>query len=426
MFRLLRPRSNPFTIANRIYASTGSMPQVIHTQRVRIRRKWFKPRNFIVAGCIYYVAYRAYKSAVFTTIALWLGDEEEDLTSEERDEIEEETLEPMFFPIPFTTRTVESPPYKGSDPEWQAFIRINNDPELTRSIQDGLAEVVRKTASRNSMLVHRCGSDMKLSKYWLHIIYPSRPPPTFVQKGISIGDEVAITEEPIDTTTALWIRRALWPYTVSVSLWSFSGALVKQNALNFAKIFGYDPNPSPTPSLQQTVEEVQQRLKKPIAEPGSKTSKSLPPAKPQEADGSSSNSTSPVGNKTPGSSPTPGSSAASPNSGVSRPMPIISEVEPNKPKSAKDIYSIEYTKGHIQGPFMAFKQKFNQTWRPIQGLPPRGSIFVSGLVELATPRAYITIDATAFWDPKTKTFDNRTTNFRLRTIRMKTQSPARH
>ncbi|KAI0880045.1 uncharacterized protein GGS22DRAFT_100332 [Annulohypoxylon maeteangense] len=417
MLRLLRSRPNPFTLASRVHGSTGPTPQVMRVQRVRIRRKWFKPKSFMLAGFIYYVCYQVYDSAIFMTLSAWLDEQEKHLTRKEREEIEEDMLEPMFFPIPFTTRVIESPPYKGSDPEWQTFIRINKDQKLVRSIQDGLAEIVRKTAMRSTVLVQRCGNDMSLSRYWLHIIYPTRPPPTFVHKGISIGDEVAITEEPIDTTTAIWIQRALWPYAVSVSLWSFSGALVKQNILHVARLFGYDPDPDSTPpSLQQTIEEVQQRLKKPASEPNTKASDPSSSAKAQEAGGPSSDSTSP------GSSPPP-ESTASPGSGVSRPMPIISGVESNKPKSVKDIYGIEHTQDHVKGPWMEFKKKFGQSWRPIQGLPPRGSIYVNGLIEITTPRAFITIDATAFWDPKTETFDTRTTNFRLRTIRMRTQSP---
>ncbi|XDG08959.1 hypothetical protein ABKA04_008574 [Annulohypoxylon sp. FPYF3050] len=335
----------------------------MQVQRVKIRRKWFKPKNFILASCVYYVCYQVYNASVLTDLfAWWYGDDDED------------DIFDWFFPIPFTTRVVESPPYRGSDPEWQAFIRVNNDRELLRSIQDSLAALVVKTATRSSILVQRCGKDMSLNKYWLNIVYPARPPPTFVQKGISIGDEVAITEEPIDTTAALWVRRALYPYPVTVSLWSFAGALVKQNALHVAKAFGYSPDPESSPSFQQTIEDVQQRIQKPIARPNPKASNSplstkAEHRKAQEASDSSSDSTSPVEKRPAGSSPTPESPAASPASGVSRPIPVISGVESNKPRNVKDIYGIENTQEHTKGPWMAFKQKFGQTWRPMQGLP---------------------------------------------------------
>jgi hypothetical protein len=41
---------------------------------------------------------------------------------------------------------------------------------------------------------------------------------------------------------------------------------------------------------------------------------------------------------------------------------------------------------------LAFKQKFAQTWRPAPNYPPRGSILVSGLVELDSPKAWLVFD----------------------------------
>ncbi|KAI1094140.1 hypothetical protein F5B19DRAFT_447533 [Rostrohypoxylon terebratum] len=434
MLRLLRSRPNLLTLSARAHKSAGPVPRVMQVQRVKIRRKWFKPKNFILASCVYYVCYQVYSASVLTDLlAWWYGDDGDDGDDNDNDNENDEDgddIFDMFLPIPFTTRVVESPPYKGSDPEWQAFIRVNNDRELLRSIQDNLAALVVKTAARSSILVQRCGKDMSLNKYWLNIVYPARPPPTFVQKGISIGEEIAITEEPIDTTAAFWVRRALWPYPITVSLWSFTGALVKQNFLHVAKAFGYNPNAESSPSLQQTINDVQQRVQKSIARPSSKASNSASSAKAehgqaQDASDSSSDSTSPV-EKRPAGSSTPDSPATSPTSGVGRPIPVISGVESNKPRNVKDIYGIENTQEHTKGPWMAFKQKFGQTWRPIQGLPPRGCIYVNGLVEITTPRAFITVDASAFWDPRTKTFDTKTTSFRLRNIRFKVQSPSIH
>ncbi|KAI0137703.1 hypothetical protein F4776DRAFT_104870 [Hypoxylon sp. NC0597] len=426
MLRLLRSRPNPFTLATRVHGSSTPAPQVIQVHRVKIRRRWFKPRNIIFAGCAYYFCYQIYKSSVFGTLSAWLDEQERQLTKDEREELEEELLEPIFIPLPLTTRLVASEPYKSTDPEWKAFIRVNKNRELVRNIQSGLAELVRKAAAQSPVLVQRCGGDMKLGKYWLDIQYPLRPPPTFVRKGLTLGDDgIYITEEPIDTTTALRIRRALWPSTLTLSLWSFSGALLKQNALKFAQLLGYEPNPAPNPSLQQAMEKVHQKLKNPKPEPDAKAPSSLPSAKTQAADGSSTDSASPVEKRSSNPSPAPGSSTATPGSGVSSPVPIIPTAEGGKPKSARDIYGIKTTREHTSEPWRAFTQKFVQTWRPIPDLPPRGSIYVSGLVEITTSRALITVDVSAFWDPKTEKFDLKNANFRLRTLRMRTQTPMR-
>ncbi|OTB01264.1 hypothetical protein M426DRAFT_323653 [Hypoxylon sp. CI-4A] len=424
MFRFLRSRPNPFSLATRVHQSSAPAPQVMQIHRVKIRRKWFKPRNFVVAGCVYYVCYQVYKASVFGTLSSWLEEQDRQLTSDERDEMEEDIFEPIFISLPFTTRAVVSPPYKGSDPEWQAFIRVNKNRELVRGIQSSLAELVCKSAAKNPYYVQRCGSDMRLGRYWLDIQYPHRPPPTFVRKGLTLGDNgLSITEEPLSAVTAVWVQRSLWPSTLTMSLWSFSEALLKQNASSFARLFGYEPNPTPNATLQQAMEKVQQRLKKPTTESDPKESRSLSSAKTQAADGSSTDSTSAVEKRSPDSTSDPGSTTSS-SSGVSSPIPIVPTPESDKPRSARDIYGIKHTKEHTSGPWMAFKRKFGQTWRPIREFPPRGSIYVSGLVEITTSRAFITVEASAWWDPKTRNFDMKSATFIPKMLRMKTQTPA--
>lgn len=242
---------------------------------------------------------------------------------------------------------------------------------------------------------------------------------------LTIGDDgVSITEEEIDVVTAVWIRRALWPKTLSLSLWSFSGALVRQNALNFARLLGYEQDSTSNSPFQQAVEKVNQKLKKPGTESDTKTPSSLPSADKQAADGSSTDPTSPVEKRSAESSPATGSAASS-GSGASSPIPIVPSAEPGKPKSAKDIYGIKHTQEHTSGPWRAFKRKFAQTWRPIPDQPPRGAIYVSGLVEVHTPRAIVIVDTEAWWDPKTEKFDTKTASFTLRSIRLKTQTATR-
>lgn len=374
--------------------------------------------NFIIAGCVYYACYKFYTASVFNTIFDWVEEEAQQMTRKEREELEEDMVEPLFIPLPFTMKMVDSPPYKNSDPEWQAFIKFNKNKELLKSVRVELADLVRKTAAASPVLVQKCGSDMKLGRYWLDIQYPSRPPPIFVWKGLSIGDYgVSIVEEPMDTVAAIWISRALYPSVLTQSLWSFSSTLMKQNAANLAKLLGYEQNSPPPPPLQQAIERAQQQIKKPTAKSDSQGSSSLPPTSTQASDGSSTGSTS-VEKRPAESSPTPGTS---PNSSV---IPIVPSTESGKPKSAKDIHGIKHTQEHTSGAWSAFKQKFAQTWRPMGALPPRGAIYISGLVEVYTPRALLTVDCTAWWDPKTERFDMKTVSFRLRTLRMRTQTAA--
>lgn len=40
-----------------------------------------------------------------------------------------------FFPFPLTTKMVPQPPYAGSDPEWQQFVKVATDKALQENIR---------------------------------------------------------------------------------------------------------------------------------------------------------------------------------------------------------------------------------------------------------------------------------------------------
>lgn len=78
---------------------------------------------------------------------------------------------------------------------------------------------------------------------------------------------------------------------------------------------------------------------------------------------------------------------------------------------------------HSANAWTAFKAKMAQTWRPAANYPPRGSIIISGFVELESPKAWIVFDVRAAWDPKTKEFDPRSLYLRTRRLQMRKQAP---
>lgn len=79
---------------------------------------------------------------------------------------------------------------------------------------------------------------------------------------------------------------------------------------------------------------------------------------------------------------------------------------------------------HFFRPILAFKTKFAQSWKPAPGHPPRGSILISGMVELDTPKAWMVFDVVAAWDPKERAFDARSMKLNLRRLQLKKQGPA--
>ncbi|KAI1743406.1 hypothetical protein F4680DRAFT_410047 [Xylaria scruposa] len=416
MLRMLRPRGNMLPRSARLNPAkprfSHSQAQAVRIHRVKFRRKRPKISSFLMLAGI---SFALYEGLIRVLIAL-VDEEDLEMTEEERQELEEAEEEPFFIPFPGFTQTVEPVPYRGSDPEWQAYIKVSKNPELLDSIRDGLAEMARRAIARHPMLARQYGEDVSISKYWLDVQYPLRPPPTFVRQGLSFGggDGITWAKQPVDSVAVFWTRHALWPSALSVSLWSFTSALMTQNAMTIAKFFGYESQADPLATMQQTIEKIQQQLKK---QPG-KPSAFPPPLPPQgrTGDGSTTSPFPPVDERAAGSTRTP--EAMGTGAGVDNALPTV-------PPKAKDMYMIRTAQEHTSGPWDSFKKSLVKKWRAPPAYPPRGSIRVSGLVEVNTRRAIMTVDCVAWWDPQTKKYDRSTLSLSLRAIRPKIQSPLR-
>lgn len=51
------------------------------------------------------------------------------------DEEDEEEFKSFFIPFPGTTKQLKPIPYKGSDPEWQEFIKFSKDQKLAQNVR---------------------------------------------------------------------------------------------------------------------------------------------------------------------------------------------------------------------------------------------------------------------------------------------------
>lgn len=227
-------------------------------------------------------------------------------------------------------------------------------------------------------------------------------------------DGISIEDRPVSSLDVFRVRRTLWPSPLAMSLWSFTGALVRQNAAAISKAVGFETQDQPNATVQQTFEQVQKQLQQSQVKPDSKSPNSLPRTQSQVPDGSSSASAS---------SSTPRATPGTPN--VNQALPPSPNTSDRRQKSAREIYAVKMAQEHTSGPWQAFKQKLSQTWRPLHDYPPRGSVSVSGIVELDMPRARVTVEAFAWWDPKTEKFDGRSFYIRWRSIRPKVQNPLR-
>ena len=77
-------------------------------------------------------AVQIYTSVVLAPVAKWLDKELDEM--EQMDDKELET-DPIFIAFPFTTKAVDSLPYRGTDEEWQTFIKVNKDQNLQMKIR---------------------------------------------------------------------------------------------------------------------------------------------------------------------------------------------------------------------------------------------------------------------------------------------------
>lgn len=267
-----------------------------------------------------------------------------------------------------------------------------------------------------------------MRRYWLDVDFPQNPPPEFERSGyvetagnylttsllmVSNSLEwtdnyIAWTTMPVDSKTVFRIRNVLWPSAVAQSSWSFSKVLFRQNMVKIAEMLGISTR-KPQPSLEDLLANRKNRavagLVKPedlAVLPRQRPPRRLPPPKkPEEAD-NNNNGDSIIAK---------GHSTHPENAGATTAA------------DARLQMSLTRMKMHLLSAIIAFRVKLAQTWKPPIVYPPRGSIIVSGLIELDTPRAWLVVDVKAAWDPKEREFVHESMQLTLRRMQMKRQSP---
>lgn len=323
-----------------------------------------------------YVASVVYSRVVFGPLA----SAAQNLPEEEIDDEEEARI---FLPFPLTTKQLQPRPYRGSDPEWQEYIRFSKDQAQGKRVREQLANFVVDSIDKHPVMSLRCGKGMKLRRYWLDIDFPPAAPPEFVRSGIEITDEhIAWAQAPVDSLTVFRQRQILWPSAMAMATWSFAKVMVIDDVKRIAGMLGFSV--SPPPSLDQMLAQHQQAIKN--AHPNRNGPNPQLPGEPNKAVGNSDDHSE-------------------------------DEVANDATKAAMAL------KSHFVRPIMAFKARFLQTWKPVRGYPPAGSIIVSGFVEIDAPKAWLVFDIKAAWDPKTRNYDLDHTNIQLRRFQPKRQGP---
>ncbi|AEO69812.1 901bb8c6-2569-4447-ae21-f6fe5e5549f9 [Thermothielavioides terrestris] len=414
MSRLFRPLHS--LVGSTRLISRLPSGQTVRVERVKVKRG--KPATRFLGNVL--------KGAlVFQLVVSTLSplvddiDDDDDLVPGE----DEENDEPLFVPFPFTTKKLPRQPYSGSDPEWIEFIRISKDERLRDAIIKHTCKIVLGRAQRTPLLSQRLGKPTSVRRCWLDFDYPFYAPPEYERSGILVTDEaIEWTTMRCDPYLVKYLNRVLWPQPMALGIWALGKEAAKQTASDVARYFGFaleDPtrpqtrpagpssNPpplptSPGPEMQKALERIRQQTTRRPAE-----------VNDPSAAASSSAAAAPA--------PTPTAPQDKAVDAPSKPN-LDQSNSPDLPSPRgwfrELVFSIKKSR-----PWKTFQESFFREWQPLRPDPPRGSVLLSGVIELETPRAWIVVDTWAWYCPATNSIDTDSMRLVLRRIQHKVQKP---
>lgn len=301
---------------------------------------------------------------------------------EESDEDEFADEESTFIPMTWMTKLPRSF-YKGSDPEWQEFVKIAKDRPRHKKIQNDLVQLVYGGAQKHPRVGMQVGKDLKVGRYWLELSFPDGPPQEYVRSGLEIGDDfIAWSPQRVSPETHHRLSRALWPTATFGGIWTTAMVYTGIQYRRLKQALGWEQkNPFSLEERFKVALETMEKGKQQTGRGGSPVGENA--------------QTSPNGS--PGSLVSASSAAAeaqsSPKDAEGR-IPLPFELSlPMPSKDAVDLSDFQLVK-HV------FTVALMRNWAPKKMEPPRGSFVVQGLVELKGSKGRIMFDVQSCYDPK--------------------------
>lgn len=208
---------------------------------------------------------------------------------------------------------------------------------------------------------------------------------------------------PVDSLLVFRTRQVLWPTHIFKALWAMAKTILIDEPKWIGHKLGIYSGPLP-PTMQQILaqhrkilSQWQQQIE----------SSSLPKG------GTKANPATPFG---------PNKAKAVTPSGTDKPSESSKDGDVSEElKAFRE--KLKPIREHFFRPFFTAKVKFVQLWKPARPYPPRGCLLVSGLVEVDAPVAWLVFDVRAHWDPKTKSYDEKSLVVALRRYQPKKQAP---
>ncbi|KAI9854785.1 MAG: hypothetical protein M1824_006597 [Vezdaea acicularis] len=279
--------------------------------------------------------------------------------------------------------------YKGSDPEWQEFIKFSQDSQRVEKVKRDLAAILGDAANRDKQFQLKFGSPLNVHRYWLDMDYPDGPPPRYMRFGLFISDHATFTYRPVTPWNYFRFYQALSPTPLAKSLYAGHDALVSHQLKKLKGLILPGPNSEQKRGMGvQFGASDSNRASEGDLHATTSTQRSLSPPSTESSSQRASTGAS------------DGREALRNSSdGIILPIPSASII----PEGLK----VEMKPG-----VSAFKKQLVRSWRPASDQSSSGCIMVTGLVEIAGPHAVAVFDVKGHFNPKVDQYEHVSANMR--------------
>ncbi|KAK5124232.1 hypothetical protein LTR85_001935 [Meristemomyces frigidus] len=384
--------------------------EAVRYQAVRFKRPSFFTWRRLATTAIYGGVVYAYMNVVARYLDVEIEILEDDEADKKKDgegkEVtdEEEGEGPFyaeedstFIPMTWATKAPRTF-YKGSDPEWQEFVKVAKDKPRHKKIQNELVQLVHNGCKQHPAVTRQLGKDSKIGKFWLDISFPDGPPQEYERSGVEIGDGfVAWSQQKVSPEQQWRVMRALWPKAAFDSLYATGKVVCGMHYRRVKQALGWEgPDPfSPEEKYRHAVEMMQKqqqhgRERKEVG--GTQTPDGVSGASlVGSSSASASSSSAATEAQQSAKPPAPAGTAAGEGKRlpwqISVPLPSAltgAATNPNDVPIALHVFSSTLSK----------------QWNPKKAEPPRGTFVVQGLVEVRGQRGRMLFDVQSCYDPR--------------------------
>lgn len=362
-------------------------------QRMRFQNVRLRPRSnlrstsglILTTLTLYAIARWAFQGVV---IEIGDGGDEESEGAEGsagkdgQEEIDLDEDDPLFIPLTWPTEMPREY-YRGSDPEWQQFIRVAKDRKLQDQINKSLLSILSKNATMLPPLANRLGKDPEVAKYMLDYSYPDGPPPDYERTGIAIGSGyIALVVQTITPEEYQKLSRLVFPRAAIESTLEAGRVTLGIHYRRLKQALGIEgKDPKSLEERWKTAVDLMQRQEE--ARSG------------KQVDKAGDDSVAGAGVMASGHSASGAQSARSSENGGRIPWHFPMPLPSNSVES-----------GSFDGPIglRVFTSNLAKKWNPKSQEPPRGCFIVQGLVELKGTRGRLLFDVAGFYSPEKSKF----------------------